>query len=319
MSRLHALLICVLALGASQSPGPATGRKSAPPPARKSALDKATLEAYVRHLFVWGPQVKVEIAEPKLSTRLPGFWEVKVRGSAGAAAQEELFYVSKDGAKILKAMVFDVAQHPFQEELAKLNTQSQPAFGPPDAPVALVLFSDFQCGYCKEEAETLRKNVPAAFPKEVRVYFKDFPLDGIHPWARTASIAGRCIFRQNPAGFWDFHDWIYAHQGEITPENLKAKVMQFARGREHQIDALQLQGCLEARTTEAEVDRNVADGKALQVNSTPTLFVNGRRLVGNLGWSHLRQIIEYEIGYQRAAGNAGPHCCTVEIPSPVKD
>jgi len=161
--------------------------------------------------------------------------------------------------------------------------------------------------------------VPAAFPKEVRVYFKDFPLDGIHPWARTASIAGRCIFRQNPAGFWDFHDWIYAHQGEITPENLKAKVMQFARGREHQIDALQLQGCLEARTTEAEVDRNVADGKALQVNSTPTLFVNGRRLVGNLGWSHLRQIIEYEIGYQRAAGNAGPHCCTVEIPSPVKD
>ena len=62
------------------------------------------------------------------------------------------------------------------------------------------------------------------FPTQVRVYFKDFPLEPIHPWAKPAAIAGRCVFRQKPAAFWDFHDWIFEHQGEITVENLKDKV-----------------------------------------------------------------------------------------------
>ncbi|MGB9605478.1 MAG: thioredoxin domain-containing protein, partial [Bryobacteraceae bacterium] len=245
--------------------------------------------------------------------------EVQVRASAGQASQEELFYVSKDGSKILKALVFDVSQHPFQEEMNKLSTQFDPAFGPPEARVTLVLFSDFACGYCREEAQTLRKNIPAAFPSEVRVFFKDFPLESIHPWARMASIAGRCIFRQRPASFWEFHDWIYEHQPEITPENLRTKVMEFVRSREKQLDALQFRRCLDTRASETDVDRTVAEGKALQINSTPTLFVNGRKLVGQLPWNQLRQIIEYEIGYMKTASQGAESCCEVKVPSPVRD
>lgn len=320
MKHFFAVCLCAAIAAGAQSARPGSAWKGAAAgPSRKSALDKATLEAYVRHLFVWGPQVKVAISDPAPSSRLPGFFEVNVQAAAGAATQEEKFYVSRDGRKILKALVFDVTQNPFHEELQKLKTEAQPGFGPADAPVVLVLFSDFQCGYCKEEAESLRKNLPAAFPKEVRVYFKDFPLESIHPWAKAASIAGRCIYRQQPAAFWEYHDWIYQHQGEITQENLKAKVMEFARGRQSSLDGLQLQRCLDTRATEAEVDQNIAEGKALGVNSTPTLFVNGRRLVGHIGWANLRQIIEYEIGYQRTASNAGAHCCEVTIPSPVKD
>ena len=312
------MLSCLLLMAADQPRQRRTSAKSeAQPTNGKSALEKATLEAYVRHLFVWGPQVNVLIGEPKISSRLPGFFEVSVQASAGAASQQELFYISRDGKKILKAIVFDIDKNPFHEEQAKLNTQFQPSFGTPGAPVVLVLFSDFQCGYCKEEAQMLRTNIPTAFPKQVRVYFKDFPLESIHPWAKMASVAGRCIFRQHPASFWEYHDWIYEHQTEITTENLKDKILEFARSRERQIDALQLQGCLETRATEPEVERNMADGKALQVNSTPTLFVNGRKLVGNIGWSNLRQIIEFEIDYQKAANNAGERCCEVTIPSPV--
>ena len=319
MSRVPVVLVLlsVLAFGQSRQQ---SGRPLSPlPPARKSALNKATLEAYVRHLFIWGPNVKVEVAEPKPSRRLPGFFEVTVRASAGPAQQEELFYISRDGSKIIKALVFDVNQHPFQEEMSKLSTQFDPAFGDPDAPVTLVLFSDFQCGYCKEEAQALRKSLPAAFPKEVRVFFKDFPLESIHPWAKTASIAGRCIFRQRPASFWEFHDWIYEHQAEITPDNIRNKVMEFVRSRSHQLDALQIQRCLDTRATEADVDRCMAEGKALQVNSTPTLFVNGRRLVGQLPWAQLKQIIEYEIGYYKADHEKSENCCEVKIPSPVRD
>lgn len=293
------------------------GKPAAAKPAPKSALDKPTLEAYLRHLFVWGSPVQVSISDPVSSTRLPGFYEVNVHAAAGKATQDELFYVSKDGAKILKAMVFDVAQNPFKPELEKIKTEFQPSFGTPGAPVVIVLFSDFQCTFCKDEAKMLRQNIVSTYPKQVRVYFKDFPLESIHPWARMASIAGRCVFRQNPQAFWDYHDWIYERQQEITPENLKAKIMEFAGTKDKLIDPLQLSRCLDTRATEPEVDRNISEGKALQVNSTPTLFLNGRRLVGQVAWPNLRQIIDYEIEYQKTARNAGEDCgCEVKL-SPV--
>ena len=168
-----------------------------PADTKASALDKATLEAYVRHLSVWGPQIKVEIGDPKPSP-LPGMLEVNVHASAGAASQDEILYVSKDGQKIVRGMVFDVKENPFKADLDKLKTDLQPSFGTPGAPVVLVLFSDFECPYCKEEAKVLRTNLLSAYPKQVRLYFKDFPLEQIHPWAKPAAIAGRCVFKQKP-------------------------------------------------------------------------------------------------------------------------
>src|SRR5689334_16268878 len=177
----------------------------------KTAFDKPTFEEYVRRLFVWGPQIQVKIDDPKPAP-MPGFSEVAVNATAGNASDTQIFYVSKDGQKVIRGMVFDIAKSPFQSDLDKLKTEFQPSFGTPGAQVVLVMFSDFQCGFCREEAQMLRKNLLASYPNEVRVYFKDYPLDAIHPWARPASIAGRCVFRQKPTAFWEFHDWIYERQ-----------------------------------------------------------------------------------------------------------
>lgn len=289
---------------------------SAPGPApKKSALDKSTLEAYVRHLQVWGPQIKIEISDPKPAP-MAGFVEVDVHASAGNASLDLPLFISKDGQKILRGNVYDVSQNPFKPELDKLKTDLQPSLGTPGAPVVIVEFSDFQCGYCKEEAKLLRANLTSSYPKQVRLYFMDFPLEQLHPWARTASIAGRCIFRQNANAFWEYHDWIFEHQTEITPENIKAKVLEFAKGKE--IDALQLARCIDTRAAEAEVNKSIAQGKALNVDSTPTLFINGRRLVGRTDWPALRGVIDYEIEYQKTAKNAGEDCgCEVKLPSPA--
>ncbi len=287
---------------------------SAPAPPKKSALDKPTLEAYVRHLFVWGPEVKVEIGDPKPSS-LPGFYDVIVHASLGASSQNFPFYVSKDGQKIVQGTVFDIAQNPFKPELDKLKTQLDPSFGTPGAPVVLVEFSDYQCPFCKEEAKMLRTNLLSAFPKQVRLYFKDMPLEQLHPWAKPAAMAGRCIFRQNATLYWDYHDWIYEHQGEMTPETFKAKVLEWAKGKE--VDTLQLERCIDTKATEADVNRNIAEAKGLNVVSTPTLFVNGRRLVGRLDWATLRNVIEYEIKYQQTARNAGEDCgCDLKLAIP---
>jgi len=281
---------------------------------KKSALDKQTLETYVRHLFVWGPQIKVEVGDPKPST-IPGMLDVNVHASAGEASQDELFYVSKDGQRIIRGSVFDVTENPFKADLDKLKTDSQPNFGTPGAPVVLVLFSDFQCPYCRDEAKMLRANVVSSYPKEVRVYFKDLPLVQIHPWAKPAAIAGRCVFKQNPDAFWAYHDWVYEHQAEITAETFRDKIMEFAKGKE--IDALQLGRCMDTKSTEPEVDKSISEARDLRINGTPTLFINGRRLANQSAWSDLRQVIDQEIEYQKVAKNAGEDCgCLVSLPAP---
>ncbi len=286
-----------------------------PAACQKSALDKPTLEAYIRHLFAWGPEVKLDIADPKPS-EIPGLSQVSVHASAGGQSVEQLYLVSRDGKKIIQGAVYDVDQNPFRSDLAKLSSVSGPSLGTPGAPVVLVLFTDFECPYCREEAKMLRENLLATYPKQVRFYLKEFPLEPIHPWAKPAAIAGRCIYQQSPDAFWQYHDWVFAQQDKITPENLRAQVIEFAQGR--QLETLGLGQCMDTKATEAEVDNSVALAKSLQVNATPTLFVNGRRISVQLAWPQLKSIIDNELAYQQTAKNAGDSaCCEVSLPSPL--
>ena len=284
-------------------------------PATPTALDKVTLEQYVRHMFVWpAQQVKVVVADPKPSASLPGFQEVTVTASAGQASQAVTFFVTADGKRIVQGNVYDVTQSPFQGDLGKIKTDLQPSFGEAGAPVVIVVYSDFQCGFCKEEGKVLRETVAKEYPNQVRVYFKDFPLEQIHPWAKPAAIAGRCIFRQKPAAFWDYHDWIFGVQGEITQDNLRAKVDEFAKTKG--LEPIQLGSCIEGKATEAEVDRSMAEARSLGINSTPTMFINGRRVVGNVPWQQLKSIIDHEVEWAKTHGG-GEKCCEVKIPSPL--
>jgi protein-disulfide isomerase len=307
----------VLLLTAAMAAVSLNGQTAAPkPPASPSALDKSTLEQYVRHMFVWpSPQVQVQVGEAKPSAVLPGFHEVTVTATAGQASQAVTFHVSGDGRKIIQGNVFDVTQSPFQADLNKIKTDLQPSFGTPGAPVVVVVYSDFQCSFCKEEAKVLRETLTKEYPTQVRVYFKDYPLEPIHPWAKPAAIAGRCIFRQKPAAFWDYHDWIFSVQNEITTENLKEKVEEF--GKTKGLEPIQLGSCMETKATEAEVNRSMAEARTLGVNSTPTLFVNGRRVVGNVPWQQLKTIIDHEIEWAKTHGG-GEKCCEVTLPTGPK-
>jgi len=302
MRFLLAAVLCAALLPAQEKP--------------KSALDKAQMEAYVRHLLAVIPEVQIKVADPKPSA-IPDLYQVDVHFTYGDRSQDETFFVSKDGQHIVRGLVYNFAENPFKDDLDKLKTDLSPSFGAAGAAVVLVEFGDFQCPNCKDEAKTLRDNIPAMFPTQVRVYFKDFPLESIHPWAKPAAIAGRCIFRQSPAAFWKFHDWIYEHQGQITPENLKTQVLDFAKSAQD-IDSLQLGRCLDTKATEEEVNASIAEGRALHIDATPTLFVNGRRLIGNYPWQNIQQIIGGELNYQKTAQDAGEKCCEIKIPSPLK-
>jgi protein-disulfide isomerase len=285
------------------------------PAVQKSALDKATLESYLRHVELWIPQVSVKIDDPKPSNAMPGLSEVWVHASYNGATKDFLYYVSKDGRNLIKGEIYDVTRSPFQSNIDQLKPDS-PSFGPEKAPVSIFVFADFQCPYCKEEAQVLRQQVASTFKDQVRVYFKDFPLESIHDWARTASLAGRCVYRQNPASFWDFFDWAYNNQTQIKLDNVNSKIQEFAK--EKGVDGLQLGRCIENKTTEKEVNAAIDEGHRVQVSATPTMFLNGRKLEGGVPWQSLEQLIKIEIDEQAKAAKEAEKCCEVSIPTLVK-
>ncbi|MEP7367653.1 MAG: hypothetical protein ABI972_30710, partial [Acidobacteriota bacterium] len=118
MMRLLLGLIAVAALWA-QAP-------AAAPPKPKSAYDKPTLEAYLRHLFLYLPNIKLDISDPK-DIGVPGFKEVKVRASLNDAFEDREFLISNDGQKVLVAQVYDIATNPFKPELDKIKAAIEPA------------------------------------------------------------------------------------------------------------------------------------------------------------------------------------------------
>jgi protein-disulfide isomerase len=274
--------------GQPKPPAPAASRTTG----TKGAFDKATLEAYLRYLDLYRVPVTYKIDDPKPSKEIPGFSEVQVHLSFEGGSKEELYYVSPDGQTIVSGDVYHLGRNPFQANLDKLALAAAPSFGSANAPVTIVEFGDLECPDCRMEAPVLRHNVPETFGDKVRVYFKDYPLESIHPWARAAAIAGRCVYHQDAQAFWKFYDWIYDNQQDIDGDNLKAKATGWAGA--NNLDTLQLGRCLDTKATEPEVNQSIAEGRALELRGTPTLFINGRK-IGGLQWPDLELLINFEL------------------------
>ncbi len=278
-----------------------------------NALDKGDLEFYARHLYVYGPQINIAIADP-VESEIDGLLKIVVKASYRMASKEHEFLVTKDGKHIIEGQTYDIAKNPFHKTNETIDTMSAPAFGKEGASVVLVVYSDFQCPFCAKEAQVLRTNFLHQYGGRARLYFRDFPLS-IHPWSKDAAVAGRCIYNQEPDAFWAYHDWIFANQSSITPENLQTKVGEFLQGKS--VDSLKFSRCFSEKETLAKVEESIAEGQALGVSSTPAIFVNGRRLNGSPEWEQLKSIIDYEFDYQEITHNAGDDCgCAVDLAFP---
>ena len=274
------------------------------------------MEAYVRHLFVMGPAVKVRDRRPQA---VPPAGLLRREGARlRRAAQRRISRSTspRTARRSCRATVFDIAQNPFKPDLDKLKTQFEPelrharraggAGGVQRFPVPLLQGRGQDAAH--EPAERLSQAGAAVLQGLSARTDPPVGQAGGHRRALRLPPEPRRSSGTITTGFT-------STRRRSPPENLKAKVLEWAKGKE--IDALQLGRCMDTKATEAEVNRNIAEAKALNVNSTPTLFVNGRRLVGRLDWPTLRSIIDYEIEYQKTAKNAGEDCgCEVKLPLP---
>jgi protein-disulfide isomerase len=253
-----------------------------------------TVEAYLRNLYAFGADTAVKVAAPK-DIGVEGLEEVDVEVKVGENQQTGKVYVTRDGKYMFRGEVSDLAKDPIAETRAQLQTKDSPSLGPANAPVTLVEFSDFECPVCRNLHDALRGLLPN-YP-QVRVVFKDYPIEQIHPWARTAALAGRCAYQQDPKAFWKIYDLIYDGQETISAENAWGKMTDFVGQSGLNADAFH--ACMASPEAGAAVNASRDNGIQLEVNSTPTIFVNGRRIVGADPHT-LEQYIKYELDQRKA-------------------
>jgi protein-disulfide isomerase len=291
-----AVLASCFAIPAAQA-GQPQASAAAPAATGQSQIQK-TVEAYLRNLYAFGPDTAVRIDAPK-DIGIEGLLEVNVAVKIGENEQTGKVYVTKDGKYMFRGELSDLSKDPTAEARAQLQTKDSPSLGPANAQVTLVEFSDFECPVCRSLHDALRGLLPN-YP-QVRVVFKDFPLDHIHPWARTAALGGRCAYEQDPKAFWKMYDLIYDGQELISPENAWGKMTDFAS--QAGLNPEGFKTCMASPEAGAAVDASRANGLQLEVNSTPTIFVNGRRIVG--ADPHLlEQYIKYELDQRKAQKSA---------------
>lgn len=281
--------------GSAQTPQASATAPSADP----VQILKST-EAFVRNLYAWGPDFEVRLG-PLAPSASPSFYLVPIHVTFSGQSGTEAVYVSKDGKTFLRGDIYDMSSSPFADNLAHLNIEGNPTIGPANARVTIVEFSDFECPHCRELFKNL-KTIEASYP-QVRVVFKDFPLTQIHPWTDTASIGARCAYIQSPAAFWKVHDSIFNNQDLISPENVWEKLLKFATDAGLDTDVFKT--CMSSPDAKQAVEANRADGQALNIGSTPTVFVNGRALVGG-DKAPLEQYVKYDLASAPTPSSRNP-------------
>ena len=295
--RLTAIVLAPLVTLTALAQQPSAASANAPTPALTQA--QKSIEAYLRNLYAFGPDVKLVVG-PLKESPVEGILETSIDVTIGEHKETAKFYVSKDGRFLFRGELSDMTKDPLAENLAQIRMTDAPALGDPKAPVTIVEYSDFECPVCRNLHDALRSILPN-YPGKVRVVFKDFPLEQLHPWARTAAIAGRCAYQQKPEAFWKVYDLIYDNQEIISAANAWGKMIDYAG--QSGLDSGAFKTCMAGPEAGAAVNASHANGEKLQVNSTPTVFVNGRRMVGadvNL----LQQYINYELAKHAATNSA---------------
>lgn len=171
---------------------------------------------------------------------------------------------------------------PLLETAIPLTVAGAPSIGPENAPITLVEFSDFQCPYCAVAAPELHR-VMRAFPQQIRLVFKEYPLD-IHPQAPLAAAAAVAADRQGK--FWDMHDAMFARHHSLSREGLIATAQDIG------LDIDKFSADLDSEKVKASVAQDLSEGDKIGIQGTPTLFINGQKYNGPLNLLALRTVLE---------------------------
>ncbi len=171
-----------------------------------------------------------------------------------------------------------------------VSVDDDPVLGAKDAKVTIIEFSDFECPYCRRVQPTL-KRLLKEYEGQVRLVFRDFPLS-FHKNAQKAAEAAQCAGDQDK--FWPYHDKLF-EQTALAVDDLKKYASEMS------LDMDQFNACLDNGKYAQEVVKDMQDGQAVGVNSTPSFFVNGQPLSGAVPYERFQELVEAALAQNQTA------------------
>jgi protein-disulfide isomerase len=197
-----------------------------------------------------------------------------------AAKRDEFLKSLRSQAKIV------VHLKPPHVPRVEVAVEGAPFKGPEKAPVTIVEFSDFHCPFCQQVLPTLAQ-IESQYRDKIKLVFRDFPIEAIHPGASKAHEAARCAHEQGK--FWAYHDKLFASSPKSSPETFKAIANELA------LDVTRFGTCFDSGRYQAIVKKDVEEGNRLGVTGTPGFFINGRLVSGAQPLEAFARIIDDEL------------------------
>ncbi|MCB9728571.1 MAG: thioredoxin domain-containing protein [Deltaproteobacteria bacterium] len=261
----------------------------------KKALDEGTFKSKIEEDQALAELVQAQgtpahfINGRKLSGAKP-FEEFKTIIDEELKSSQKLLDSGTELAALYPKLIKDGKTfNPLDTKVVRVNeVEGAGTKGAADAPITIVEFSDFQCPYCSRVGSPLEQLV-AKYPKQVRVVFRNFPLD----FHKNAQKAAEAALAANAQGrFWDMHDIMFQNQKNLEVSNLLAYAEQIG------LDMDKFKADLDSGKYAAAVKADIAEGQRVGVRGTPTVLINGRKYSPSGGYSleGLEKILTRELG-----------------------
>jgi protein-disulfide isomerase len=242
-----------------------------------SADPKGETVQHIREQFKI-PEATSVTAGPFRRSAFPNLLATTVTFENGKQKQTQDFYITKDNRTLVLGSLFNLGLDLRREALRTIVTTNQPTQGPAHAPVTIVEYADLECPMCGRLHEFLEKELLPKYGDKVRVIFKEFPLVQIHDWALTAAIANECVYEIKPEAYAPYRSLIFQNQSGTNAANVRDALLGYAD--QVGVGRVRLAGCLDSKASLPRVDAGSREAKRLEIQSTPTCFINGRMLVG---------------------------------------
>jgi protein-disulfide isomerase len=168
------------------------------------------------------------------------------------------------------------------KEVYTVEAGVSPWKGAPDAPVTLVVFSDFECVHCGTLAESL-ETMLKTFPDDIKVVFKNYTI----PYHKNSEYAAMAALAAGEQGkFWEMHDLLFKNQTALGKE----AIIGFAGSLK--LDIAAFEKSLASRELKDKIEQDRVQGKNLNIQNLPTTFINGRSFMGSPPAEHIKGFIE---------------------------
>lgn len=222
---------------------------------------------------------------PRTTSDTPGFDRLVISFDLPAHpehSQKLEFLISNDNKTLERISRWDISSDP----ASLVPAGNRPARGNPNAKVVLVNFDDLECPFCAKLHSELFPETLNHYKGLVKIVYRDLPITDLHPWAMHAAVDANCLAAQSSDSYWNYVDYLHSHGEDITGPDRDAKKsaamldkIAFQQGVKDKLDGAKLSACV-AKQDEAPIREEMKVSESLDINQTPTLYVNGEVIEG---------------------------------------